>query len=428
MNQQEIFTGGGNFGDPCSVRANAPYGAGGTDLATDPVIGPTEGAPVVAAGQTKAGANSTYLICQALMGGAGSLANKNFYFNGADVTAQGAGGGFAWVLQQGNPTLKSETADTWTLGAVVKSPWDNRWLKGLSGSFDYYNVEIKDAIMLYSLDYAAYRCFGAAKVTTPAEAAIQAATLGCQLNAREQRSGAALNGLLSYDNQANIKTSGLDIGLNWFSTLGDLGMKAPGSIAMGLNATILDSYKTKQSPAAYDVETEWKGSLGPNLSGTNGGAYDYRLFGNIAYIMDNWSVSLRWRHLPAVWSAGYASQQAIKANDAAVKAGAPGVLLSYTPTTEIQTPSYDIFDLSANWNINKTFSVRGGITNLFDKAPPTSGDTAGRQSPAVLSTVCNGAPGCANPGAYSMPSVGGYNGGYYDTLGRRWFVGVKASF
>ncbi len=426
LNQQEIFTGGGQFGDACSVRANAPYGAGGNDFATDPVLTGSETAPAVAAGQTKAGANSTYLICQALMGGANSVAVKTYYNNGTDVVQQGAGGGFAWVLQTGNPTLKSETADTWTLGAVVKSPWDNKWLKGLSGSFDYYNVEIKDAVMQYSLDYAAYRCFGTT-VKTPAEAAIQAATLGCQLTPRDQRNGAALSTLVSYDNQANIKTSGLDIGMNWFTTLGDLGMKAPGSIALGLNATILDSYKTKTSPAPYDVETEWKGSLGPNLSGTNGGAYDYRLFGNIAYIMDNWSVSLRWRHLPGVYSAGYASQQAIKANDAAVAAGAPGVLLSYTPTTEIQTDSYDIFDFSANWNINKTFTVRGGITNLFDVAPPNVASTAGRPSPTSL-TPCNGAPGCTNPSNYSLGTTAGYNGGYYDTLGRRWFVGVKASF
>lgn len=427
LNPQEIFTGGGSFGDPCSPRANAPYGAGGNTFVGDPVISGTETAPAVAPGQTQAGANSTYLICQALMGGPGSFAANDYYNSGRDVVQQGGGGGFAWVLQKGNNQLQSETADTWTFGAVVQSPWDNAWLSGLTGSFDYYNVEIEDAIMLYSLDYAAFRCYGTKTVTTPAEAAAQAATLGCQLTPRDQRNGNALNTLVSYDNQATIKTSGFDIGVNWFANLGDVGIDVPGSLALGVNATVLDEYQTKQSSAPYDYEIEWKGSLGPNLAGTNGGAYDYRLFGNISYIMDNWSVTLRWRHLPGVYSAAYAQQQGLKANNAMVKAGGAGLLLGYTPTTEIETDSYDIFDLSLNWNVNETFTVRGGITNLFDEEPPNVGSSTGYPSPSNLS-VCNGAPGCNNPTNFSLPGVGGYNGGYYDTLGRRMFLGVKASF
>ena len=427
LNQQEIFTGGGAFGDPCSPRANAPYGAGGNDFATDPVLTGTETAPAVAPGQTKAGANSTFLICQALMGGPNAPATRQYYYNGNDVVQQGAGGGFAWVLQKGNRGLKSETADTWTFGAVVRSPFDNKWLKGLSGSFDYYNVEIKDAIMQYSLDYAAYRCYGSRIVANATEAAEQAASEGCQLTPRDQRSGAALSTMVSYDNQASIKTSGFDIGFNWMSSLSDLGFNAPGRIAIGMNATVLDEYVTKTSPANYDVETEWKGSLGPNLQGTNGGAYDYRLFGNISYMQDDWSVSLRWRHLPGVYSAAWATQQAIKKNNGEVSGGRPGVLLSYVPTTEIETDSYNIFDLSANWNINETWAVRGGITNLFDVEPPNVGSSTGRPSPTPLS-VCNGAPGCVNPTNYSLGVTGGFNGGYYDTIGRRWFLGVKASF
>lgn len=427
LNVQEIFTGGGQFGDPCSVRANAPYGAGGNDFATDPVISGTETAPAVASGQTKAGANSSFLICQALMGGAGSPAVQQYYNNGSDVVQQGAGGGFAWVLQEGNAALHSETADTWTFGAVIRSPWESPWLTGLNASIDYYNVEITDAIMPYSLDYATFRCYGTKIVGSAAEAAIQAATEGCQLTPRDQRNGAGLSTKVSYDNAATIKTAGFDVGVNWFANLGELGWDVPGSLALGVNATVLDTYETRQSSAAYDVETEWKGSLGPNLQGTNGGAYDYRLFGNISYILDNWSVMLRWRHLPSVWSAGYASQQAIITNNAAVSGGDPGLILGYTPTVEIETESYDIFDLSMNYTLNETITFRGGVTNLFDTAPPNSGSSAGRPAGTNLS-VCNGAPGCNNANNFSLPSRGGYNGGYYDTLGRRAFVGVKASF
>ncbi len=428
LNPQEVFTGGGNFGDPCSPRANAPYGAGANSFAGDPILGDNEQPPELAAGQTQAGADSAYLICEALMGGPGSFATQQYYYNGDDVSNQGGGGGFAWVLQQGNRTLQSETADTWTAGAVIRSPFDNAWARGLNLSLDYYNVEITDAILLNSIDQSAFGCFGAVQVSSPAEAATQAASAACQLVPRDQRNGNALNTLLSYSNNATIETSGLDVGVNWFGDLNEL-FGLTGNLGLSLNATFLNEYVTKQSAAAFDVETDWKGSLGPNLQGTNGGSYDYRLFGNISYMRDNWSVTLRWRHLPGVYSAGYAQQSAIIENNARVSGGGQGLILSYTPTTEIETDSYNIFDLAANYTINETFTLRAGITNLFDEEPPNVGSSAGFPVGTDLQGQCGAnAPGCQNPNGFSLPGIGGFNGGYYDTLGRRMFIGLKASF
>jgi hypothetical protein len=42
--------------------------------------------------------------------------------------------------------------------------------------------------------------------------------------------------------------------------------------------------------------------------------------------------------------------------------------------------------------------------------------------------VCNGASGCSDPTGYSVSNLGGFNGGYYDTIGRRFFVGAKVRF
>ncbi|MES2625305.1 MAG: TonB-dependent receptor [Pseudomonadota bacterium] len=425
LNSQEIFAvGGQNFGDACGLRSNSPFGAGGA--LPDPQLAPGEPPTSLAPGQTTAGQVSTLLICQALMGGAGNLASQQFY---QQANAGGAAGGvFNWILQEGNPNLTSETADTWTLGAVATSPWENPWLSGLTASFDAYRIEIEDAIMLYSLDYAAYRCFGTTTVNSAAAAATQAQSEACQLLPRDQNNGNALTSSVSYDNQATIKTQGLDIGVNWFGDLEEL-VSLPGNLGLSLQTTILDYYKTKQSPGAFDVETDWAGSLGPNLSGTNGGAYDWRLFGSMTYSLNDWSVSLSWRHLPEIWSAGYASQQAIKQNNAAVAAGGAGILLGYTPTTEIQTESYDKFDLSFNYNINETFVFRGGITNLFDDEPPYVNATRGYGAGTTLSAVCpTGAPGCQNPFSFSAPTSGTFNGGYYDTVGRSFFMGLKATF
>ena len=103
------------------------------------------------------------------------------------------------------------------------------------------------------------------------------------------------------------------------------------------------------------------------------------------------------------------------------------MILSYTPTTEVKTDSYNIFDLAANWNINENITLRGGITNLFDEEPPRSGSSLGRPAGSNLA-ICDGAPGCQNPSGYSLPGVGGFNAGYYDTLGRRMFLGLKVTF
>lgn len=422
LNPQEIFqVGGNNFGDPCSVRSTAPYGAGGTG--PDPVQAPGEPPTMIANGQTQQGAQSARLICEAMMGEA---AAEQFY----EVNDAPGGGGsaFNWVLQEGNPNLLSETADTWTFGLVASSPSNNPWLSGLTASLDWYEVEIDDAIMLYSVDFANFRCFGDVLVTTEAEAEAQANTRACELVPRSQTLGGPLTTSLSYDNQAKIETAGMDIGLNWTAQFADLDFDVPGGLALSLQATWLDYYRTKQSPADFDVETDWEGSMGPNLSGTNGGAYDYRLFGTLSYFMGGWTVSLRWRHLPEVWTAGYASQQAIIQNNAEVAAGGEGMVLSYTPTTEIQSDSYNVFDFSFNWSINETFTLRGGITNLLDTDPEEFGTTAGYPVGTDLAAVCGGAPGCQAPTQFSLPGIGNTNGGYYDTLGRRWFMGLKARF
>lgn len=435
LNVQEVFGGGGIFGDPCNIRSNSPYGAGGTTLATDPYIGFGEpDPPPLASGQTQTGANNTQMLCEAMMGTNGA---NYFYRGGNDVTAA-TGGGFAWVLQEGNPTLKPENADTWTAGFVMSSPFASPWLSGISLAFDWYKIEVTDAIMLRSVSYSEYQCFGdnlgATTAITAAEAAAQAASPACQALPRDQRSGAALSARVGYENLGRIDTSGFDIMLNWFVNLPSLGLKkVPGNLSFTLQGTFLDYYKTKQSPADFDLEIDWKGSLGPTLPGTQAGAYDYRLFGTLSYEnpRHNWSVSLRWRHLPSVYTAGYASQQAVIANNAAVASGGAGLILSYTPSTEIKSKSYNAFDLSGTWDINETFQLRLGIDNLFDQDPVTVGMTSGRPPGSNLA-VCNGAPGCQDPTAFSLPTSGGglapFLGGYYDTIGRSFFLGLKARF
>lgn len=423
LNEQEVFIiGGANFGDPCGLASSAPFSAAGAEGAPD-----QNAAAGLAPGQTQTGANSAYMICQAQMG-AGA---DTFYEPGSDASGQAPGFDTSWRLQEGNPDLESETADTWTFGAVVTSPFDNPWLAGITASFDWWKVDIEDAIQLYSVDYARYLCYGAATVSNMEEAQAQANSQACQNVDRSVADGGSTTVKTSYDNQATIETSGIDIAVNWSAQLQDLGFGVPGGVGVNMQATWLDYYETKQSPLDFDVVTDWKGSLGPTLTGTNAGAYDYRIFTNFSYFYDNWSVNLRWRHLPEVVTADYAQQQAVIENNAAVAGGSEGIVLGYTPSTAIEADSYNIFDLSFNWSINNTLTLRGGVNNLFDEDPSITGATAGYEPGTDLQAVCEGAvAGCVPPNDFSLASsgAGSTNSGYYDTIGRRYFLGLEARF
>ncbi len=438
---QQIFTfGSSNFGDPCSLRSNNPFGAGGAAQSVNPNDGTTLG--VYAPGQTAAGATSAYLICQAQMGPA---AVAQYYQNPNNSQSAAPTSASFWINQIGNPNLNSENADTYTFGVVLQSHLDNPLLRRLTATIDWYNIHITDAILPYTTDYAQFLCYGGTTVTSLAEAQAYigpggAGEYACGNAVRNQATGGIVSTLVSYANQAWVKTRGVDFAVNWSADLADMGLKSlPGSLNVGLQGTFLDTYKTKQSSEAFDPVYEWKGTLGPQLASFNGGAYKYRFFTNIGYSLPSVGVSLRWRHLPSVAPGARAIEEGKIANNAAVAAGAPGLILGYQPITSHDVKAYNMFDLSGYWNISETLSMRFGIDNVFNKEPPTTGASDGypynpalsaAENAANLASVCNGAPGCGNPASYSLPSSGQgtSSGGFYDVLGRRFFVGLKARF
>jgi outer membrane receptor protein involved in Fe transport len=116
----------------------------------------------------------------------------------------------------------------------------------------------------------------------------------------------------------------------------------------------------------------------------NGGQYKWRAFTNLGYSFGAFDTGLTWLHLPRT--------------DPAQKVQSPN-------TRILGVPSYDLFGLQAAWNVNEKLSIRGGVDNFLDKEPPVVG---------------------ANPGVNN--AMGSTSPGYYDVLGRRYYVGVRASF
>ena len=75
--------------------------------------------------------------------------------------------------------------------------------------------------------------------------------------------------------------------------------------------------------------------------------------------------------------------------------------------TNEKLKAVDYFDLAAQWNINKTFTLRGGINNIFDIDPPLVG--SGTADPSILGN------GNTFPGTY-------------DALGRLVFMNLTMKF
>jgi len=254
-----------------------------------------------------------------------------------------------------------------------------------------------------------------------------------------QVNGTPATSLLQYSNLGSIGTAGIDVNVNWMAQLADMGIKVPGALTFNTQDSFLQYYRTKQSPASIDPVINWKDSLGPNLAGTNPGAYGYRLFTSIGYALPSFNVNLRWRFLPSVNTAEHAAQQGIIDNNNRVASGKTGAILSYIPYTDLAAPAWSAFDLSGSWNVTSVLQIRTGINNLFNKKPAVIGVTepgtrmAGYPPGTDLSKVCSAdaaKKGCVNPTTYSLPSSGGdlTNSGYYDVYGRTFFLGFRAQF
>ncbi len=423
MNQQEIFTVGGNaYGDPCGLRSTAPFGAGGTG--PDPVLNPGEPQPTLASGQTAAGAASAKLICQAMMGATGA----NRFYNVSDAPA-GGGALFNWINQIGNPNLLPETADTWTYGFVINPPFKSPLLSGINITLDAYKIKIDNAILQTSVDNANFNCYGAMIVTTAAEAAGQAASAACQLNPRDQASGVPLSTTISYSNQATIDTAGFDMALNWRASFADFGSKMKGGLSYSLQSTFLDYYKTKQSPAIFDVADGLERLARPEPHRHPGRRVRLPLVPDVELLprhlerepaLEGPALGVERRlHEPTgdqgeQRGRGGGRHEQDRAGLRADDGNQDGLVSSVRPRVQLQLPSEDV--------AARRYHER------LEQAPVDVASTAGFPIGTNLPAICNGAPGCQNPTSPSLQTTGAFNGGYYDVQGRRAFLGFNVNF
>jgi outer membrane receptor protein involved in Fe transport len=199
----------------------------------------------------------------------------------------------------------------------------------------------------------------------------------CQLFHRDPTSGQVDLFSQQTRNLGGFKLSGIDTQLDWQIDLTDLGLKGdPGSIGLNFVASYLDKFKIQNTPGAPFID--YAGTIGNTQVDPFTLSYPrWKITGSLSYSLDKASITLRGRWYDSM------------SNYAAV-----GVANSNLPGVD----SRIYFDMNARIGIADNFEFRFGVLNLLDKAPPEW-----------------------TQGSLSDP-------GLYDTLQRRFFVGVNAKF
>ncbi|BBC72125.1 conserved hypothetical protein [Altererythrobacter sp. B11] len=352
-------------GDPCSLENN-----------TSPVrYGNYSANPDL---NTNGTAAQVQALCRQLMGADGSAI---YYAAGRDDYL--LGGQYFTQLLAGADGLREETAKTYTIGAVITAPTDTPWLSRLRMSVDYYNIKLTDGISQLGLDSVLRQCF-----TSEFNPNFELND-ACQRIERDNVNGNMQVVTVNYDNQGAVETAGVDVQLDWALRFEDVGIGLPGAISTNVNFNYLDKFATTTDQVAIPL-VDYAGTLGGGEVGTNAGSYRWKLFTRLNYSVGPATVGLQWQHKPSV----KASQAATDTNNNV--AGAP---------------AYDLFNLTASYELMDKVTLRGGVDNLFDKAPPYVGyftdDVLGDGTPRW--------PQAASP----------YNASQYDVLGRRFYIGVK---
>lgn len=301
---------------------------------------------------------------------------------------------YALALTGGNPNLKSEVARTLSAGIVLHAPFENPLVSRMSLSVDYYHIQLDNAISEPTFLAVYQQCFDpqynsymGAAYGTYTGAQLAAHNPFCALINREYAPsigdsyGASRNYNATFVNLGGIKTAGFDLEYDWSFQPSDIGSvlkHVPGTVSLNVVGNYLQDYAESDFAGAPYVH--YTGTTYENDATGVDSYFRYKLYTTLSYAVGPVSAGLRWQHLPGL---------------AAPTGSSPG---------ELGAGEYNLYSLFARWNINDTVAVRAGIDNLFDAWPRWVG---------------------AIPGYSNNVGVTDEN---YDTIGRRFYVGVNVKF
>jgi iron complex outermembrane recepter protein len=279
-------------------------------------------------------------------------------------------------LLGGNPNLKPEIADSYTLG-VVLTP---RILPTLTLSVDYFEIKIRDLIGVIGGNTILNDCVATLSPTF------------CDLVHRDPQ-GSLWRTPLGFVtdttvNEGELYTTGVDLKGSYRQAL------PLGSLLFALEGTYQEHLETTPVPGfgSYDC-TGYYGDI------CGGGNPKWRHVLNITWSTpwDGLDLNLRWRYFGASDSEQSSSNLFLTGTD-------------FLPGLD-HIPAFNYIDLEGTFNLYKNIRLTLGVNNIADKAPPiVTGSDCSTSSPAGAN--CNG---------NTFPGV-------YDALGRYIFAHVTAQF
>lgn len=275
----------------------------------------------------------------------------------------------------GNQNLVPEVSDTYSVGIVLKSPFQNEWLANLTASLDYYDITLDGAIGQVTNTVAATQCFNA--VANPT---FTNGNYYCALITRDPSTGQAVNIGNPLLNLGGYSTSGVDFQADWALPLEAVGLSpSAGRISLGVVVNYLDTFRIQTLPTS--PELEYAGTIGNTQIDFFATAHpEWKGSVNAGWRVGPVQSFLKWRYLGEM----------ANANNVGTGGVAHGV------------PSVSYFDLDFAWDVNPTLQLRTGAINLTDKEPPVLNDSL---------------IGLVRSDPYT-----------YDLAGRRFYVSLKARF
>jgi iron complex outermembrane receptor protein len=267
--------------------------------------------------------------------------------------------------QTGNRALDPEKADTTAIGFVYRPDW----LRGFGLSVDYFDIKIKGAIFTQAAQTVVDQC--------RAGTAIQ-----CGYISRDPVSGLIRNVTLLPQNVNSERTKGIDIELNYRTSLEDWFASLGGDLSLRAVGTYVDS----RSVTANGITTEYAGQ-NANLGQASEAVPSWRWLASMTYDKGPFSTTLTGRFI-----------------------GAGKINNAWGPADidDNHVPAVFYADLSASYefrSIGKGTKIFVSVQNLFDRDPPIA--------PVF------GPTGFLQPGTNSF---------LYDMIGRQYRAGVRFKF
>jgi outer membrane receptor protein involved in Fe transport len=298
------------------------------------------------------------------------------YGNGGSTNTipQGTGGQLT-QLQGGNPDLRPERADSYTIGLTLRP----QALPDFAGSIDYYRIKLTDAVGSLDAQVIMRNCLDTGDPTY------------CSQLVRHPITG-TLNGASvaggGYIVQTNVNIGagdlqGIDVQATYRLSLGGLG-----SLRLMLNGAYLLKNETTPLPGAGSYDCA--GLFGPTCQTVNP---VWRHNARASWELPNKvTLSATWRFLGGV---------RLDNNDA--NPLLLGSALGAPATFRARMPATSYLDLAGSWDISDHLQLRAGINNALDRDPPL----------ASFELVSGGAPNYYE---------------FYDGLGRQVFLAMTARF